>query len=596
MKALALLLLTLAGGVLPAQTVFFEDDFSTNKGWQLPSPWSRDVATAFSQTSPPMSEPGTDHTQPSTDNRIIGDTIGNVYATNDGNVYWATSPVIDCSAGSQIALTYARALGLANGSSASIEVTNNGTTWTTVWASTVGVTIYELAWQYDVQDISAVAAGSATVQVRFGIGPTGANPHTGWCIDDLAVYQPGHRIIQVNLGSATGPQITHQQSAAGTPRDLGNQDIGAGATAPVTIFVSNTGNASLTVSSPQMGGVNWYDFVINSSTFNNVLPPGASTSFTVAFDPTGPLGARTANVQISHNGTQGATPFDIPVRGNGTNTGGPDLKVHEGAVTVPQIPHNLPAGGGRDFGNQLVTAGPTATLTITIENSGGSALMLGMPVLGGTNPTEFVLSTAGFQTNLTPGTSTSFGVAFEPTSAGVKLAQVSFTHNDTTIASPFLVNVTGEGVLATELRVTTQPTDSAVGQLLATPPAIAITDAVGNVATGDNTSQVQVAITASTGNPSASLSGTLTVTAINGYATFADLEISHGATGYTLTFTNTNGALGTVVSDPFNVSGGGGNGDEEEEESCSSGAGSGASLPAVLLLSVAALLWRRRRA
>ena len=175
------------------------------------------------------------------------------------------------------------------------------------------------------------------------------------------------------------------------------------------------------------------------------LAAGVSTSFTVNFDPS-TIGQKNAFVQIPHtDGTQ-PSPFQIPVTGNGTSSGGPTLKVHEGLVTGALVPHNDPAANGRDFGNQLVAGGPTATLTITIENSGGAAMTLGTPVIGGTNPTDFVLSTTGFQTSLTPGSTTSFTMAFDPAAVGVKLAQVTFTHNDTNLTSPFIVNFRGNGV------------------------------------------------------------------------------------------------------------------------------------------------------
>jgi hypothetical protein len=521
-----LLLASLAACGLQAQPgVLFQDDFSTDKGWQLPSPWSRDVATAFSQASPPMFEPGTDNTPTTTDNRIIGDTIGNVYAANDGSVHWAVSPVIDCSGSSVIYLNYSRVLGLANGSSANIEVTNNGTTWTSLWSSPAGSTIYESAWTWDTHDISVVAAGSTTVQVRFGIGPTGAAQHTGWCIDDVSVYAPP--IIQVNLGSAAGPQISHQQSPFGTGRDFGNQDINAGPTAAITIFITNIGTGSLSLSTPSMGGTWWTEYIIGSAGFQSQLAGGASTSFTVSFDPN-TIGQKQAFARIPHtDGTQ-ASPFYVLVTGNGTSGGVPVLEVHEGSLSGPVVAHNAAVSGGRNFGNQPIGGGPTADLTITVENSGGAYLTLGAPVLGGANPGEFVLNTSGLQSSLAPGQNTSFTAAFDPTSGGAKAAQVTFTHNDTSVTSPFIINVAGTAVAAaTELRMFTQPTNSPAGQLFATAPSVMVTDTGGVVDVTDNTTTIQVAITPLTGSASASLSGTLTVTVTGGFATFSDLAISH---------------------------------------------------------------------
>jgi hypothetical protein len=560
--------------VPPPAAMPFLDDFSTDKGWQLPAPWSRGVATAFSQASPACSEPGTDHSA-SADNRIIGDTIGGKYAVSQSSTIWAVSPMVNCAGATYVRLRFWRWLGLAIGSTVKIEVTNNGNTWVNVWTSTSGTTYggsTNPVWSSEFYDITTQAAGFATVQVRFGIGPTGTVALTGWCIDDFLIEQPGadmevretgstgptitdnqavgggrnfgtigvsqqsppltiyitnngptnitfgviakigaqptdfylnassmtnplppgvstsftitfyrttagtstatiqiphnaafsgtspfeinvqgtaivpQPIIRVNLGSATGPQISHQQSPAGTPRDFGNQDIGAGPTAEITLFITNAGTGTLSISTPDMGGTWWTEYIVNSAGMTSQLAAGASTSFKVSFDPSSIGQKNNTYVRIAHtDGTQ-ASPFYVPVDGNGTSSGGPTLKVHEGLVTGPQIPHNDPAANGRDFGNQLVAGGATAALTITIENSGGASMTVGTPVLAGTNPTEFVLSTAGFQTSLTPGANTSFTVSFDPSSVGVKLAQVTFTHNDTNVTSPFIVNLRGNGV------------------------------------------------------------------------------------------------------------------------------------------------------
>jgi hypothetical protein len=559
---------------------------------------------------------------------------------------------------------------------------------------------------------TTVGISTATINLFHNAPSSGTSPFE---INLQGEAVPPTRIIQVNLGSAAGPVITHQQSATGTPRDFGNQDVSMGPSAAITIFVSNMGSMTLGVTSPQMGGVYWYDYVINSSTYTSSLAPGASTSFTVAFDPSA-LGARAANVQISHNGTQGASPFDIPVTGDGT-AGLPGLEVREGPVTGTVIAHNAAASGGRDFGNQLVTGGSTPDLTITIRNTGGATISMGTPALSGTNPSEFTLDTTVFQTSLVAGSDTSFAVAFDPASVGAKSAQVTFAHSDTNVTSPFIVNVTGTGVATSapameleqgatsipdggglavgslpigapvtltftirnsgtaslnltgspavaisnqssctatvsatpgstliaptgtttfsidvtplasgawgfelgidnndpirnpydvtisgtgigtpsELRMITQPTDSDEGELLATAPVVAVTDAAGNIDTTDNTTQVQVAITTGTGNPNAVLTGFLTLTAAGGQFYFNDLEIDRAGGNYTLTFTDITGPYGTVESDPFDVSSGGGDdGGGEEDGGCSTSDGESFALLLALAATLAAPLWRRK--
>jgi hypothetical protein len=317
---------------------------------------------------------------------------------------------------------------------------------------------------------STVGISTATFNLFHDAAYSGTSPFE---INVKGETQTPTRIIQVNMGSPTGPVITHQQSPASTPRDFGNQDINAGPTAPITIFVSNTGTSTLTVTSPQMGGPQYYDFAVNSAGYNSNLAPGASTSFTVVFDPS-VVGTRNAIVQIAHNGTSGATPFEIPVTGNGTSSNGATLKVHDGQLAAQQIQHDDPASGQRDFGSVMV-GNSSAPITITLENAGGATMTLGTPVLGGTNAGDFSLNPAGFQTSVASGSSTSFQVSFVPTAVGVKLAQVTFTHNDTAVTSPFIVNLKGNGV-TTAAAIEVHETNAAGTQLTNPAPATGILD------------------------------------------------------------------------------------------------------------------------
>jgi hypothetical protein len=588
----------------PPASLPFTDDFSTDKGWQLASPWQRAAAQAFTQASPAQSQPGTDYTPSSSDNMILGDTIGSPYkyAINNSQEYWATSPPFSGTGHTNIRLRFWAWLGLAIGATAKVEATNNGSTWVNIWTSTSGTTYGGNAtatWTSMTYDLTSVCAGNAVCQFRIGIGPTGANASTGWSIDDLEVEEPGYDmqvnensaggtqiydddavggardfgqiavstnstpldifftnngptpinfgtyiktganpldfyvnssvfyqqnplpvgqttslrivfnrstvgvstatielphnaafsgttpfeinlrgeaivqapVIRVNLGSASGPVITHQQSPAGTPRDFGNQDIGAGPTSPITIFITNSGTGTLSLTAPYRQGTYWSEYQLNTIGFASNLTAGQSTSFEITFDPTA-IGSKDAEIHVQHTSTSQTNPFIIPVIGNGTSSSGPTVEVHEGTATGPTLAHADPAGGARDFGNVLV-GNTSAPCTITIKNAGGATMTLGTPALGGTNPGEFTLSTAGFSPSVAAGADTSFQVRFAPTAVGVKLAQVTFTHNDTGATSPFVVNFRGNGVTtvaAIEVRET-----SSTGAVLANPaPATGI--------------------------------------------------------------------------------------------------------------------------
>lgn len=614
--------------VPPPAAVPFLDTFTTDRGWVPGTTWSRGVCMTYSATSPTRSEPTTDATTTSTDNMILGDTRGGDFATNLGTTYWAVSPMVNCSTLSSVRLRFQRWLGCSIGSTASIEVTNNGTTWTPVWSSTGGtsqVTITDAAWAPFQYDITSVAAGMATVQVRFGIGPTGTAPHVGWSIDDFEIFEPGPDLEvreggtggttitsnqavgglrdfgQVTMGvqstpltialtnngstsctfgsfvkgganpadfyiqagsltnplpsggtttftvqffvgttgtpgvktanitiphnaggvagqnfiinlrgeamspgtgsldafetSATGAAIAHQQSATGTARDFGSVLVGS-QSSPLTIVVSNPGPGTLTMTAPDMGGTWWNQFTVDTTGFLLSLPQGQTTSFTVTFAPTS-QGSKDAFVRIPNSRQGGPTPFEIPVLGNGIAPVA-TFEARTGSVTGPTIAHNAPAAGTpRDFGDWSISAGPTTPpLTIVINNPGGQPLTLGTPTLGGANPGDFVLNTAGFTTNLQAGSNTSFTVAFDPTSVGQKNAEISITHNDTAQPTPFLILVTGNGV--TTFAVIEVRETGATGTVLANPaPANGILN-FGNRAVGagpGNTATIYVANT-----------------------------------------------------------------------------------------------------
>ena len=103
---------------------------------------------------------------------------------------------------------------------------------------------------------------------------------------------------------------------------------------------------------------------------------------------------------------------------------------------------------------------------------------------------------------------------------------------------------------ADQLAITTQPVGGSSGSSLNTQPIVQIRDAQGNRVTGDNSTQVSVAIFSGSGG---NLTGTTTVTAINGQATFTNLNLS-GLVGEDYVFRfSSSPALTTADSDDVNV-------------------------------------------
>jgi hypothetical protein len=130
------------------------------------------------------------------------------------------------------------------------------------------------------------------------------------------------------------------------------------------------------------------------------------------------------------------------------------------------------------------------------------------------------------------------GTAYTLRATALSLGQATSTAFD----------ITSSG--ATHLVVTVPPSTTTAGATIT--PAIQVTarDAFGNTAT-TFINNVTVAITGGTGTPGATLSGTKTVAAVTGVATFSTLSIDRSGTGYTLTFTAS--GVTAVVSAPFTI-------------------------------------------
>ncbi len=100
-----------------------------------------------------------------------------------------TTHAFDCSDLSNARLEYRRWLAIESSSydQARIEISNNGSSWTTLWSHSGG-TFNDDAWVLRSFDVSAVADGQSSVFVRWTMGPTdGSVNYAGWHIDDLRI-------------------------------------------------------------------------------------------------------------------------------------------------------------------------------------------------------------------------------------------------------------------------------------------------------------------------------------------------------------------------------------------------------------------------
>jgi len=187
----------------------------------------------------------------------------------------------------------------------------------------------------------------------------------------------------------------------------------------------------------------------------------------------------------------------------------------------------------------------TSTITVTARDTFGNPIPSVVVLLAATGSgntfTQPVATTDA--SGVATGSLSATGVGSKIISAMV--SGVAITQTDTVTVTP--------GVAAA-LVFTGQPTNTAASATInAGSGGVVVTahDAVGNTAT-DFSGNVTVAIATNPGG--GTLSGTLTLAAVAGIATFSDLSIDQSGTGYTLQATS--GGLTSAPSATFDITGG----------------------------------------
>ncbi|HET7250071.1 MAG TPA: hypothetical protein VFI79_09515 [Gemmatimonadales bacterium] len=174
-------------------------------------------------------------------------------------------------------------------------------------------------------------------------------------------------------------------------------------------------------------------------------------------------------------------------------------------------------------GNTITSFTSNVTVSISANPGGGT--------LSGTTTVAAVAGVATFS-----------NLSIDKVGTGYRLGATAGALTATSSAFSILAGT------ATKLQFTVQPGSTGAGAIISPPVQVTALDAGGNTATGF-TGNVTMAI--GTNPAGGTLSGTLTVGAAAGVATFTDLSINKLGTGYTLKATAT--ALTSATSAPFNI-------------------------------------------
>jgi hypothetical protein len=266
------------------------------------------------------------------------------------------------------------------------------------------------------------AAGTCTISVTFTPTVVGGRA-SAVVVTDNAANSP-QSIALTGTGVATAAVVVlNPTSLTFTSQNTGTTS------AAKTVMLTNTGNATLNITSIAVGGANAGDFAQTNTCGTSVAAAGTCT-ISVTFSPTA-AGARAASVLLTDNAN--GSPQSILLAGIGAVS----------APTASLSPTSL------TFASQLTTTA-SAVKTVTLSNTGNSALTFtggnaGISITGA-NAADFAqTNTCG--TSVAAGANCVISVTFKPatgTSTGARVAAISIADNAT--GSPQIVALAGNGV------------------------------------------------------------------------------------------------------------------------------------------------------
>ena len=278
-------------------------------------------------------------------------------------------------------------------------------------------------------NISSISISQATTSSGFSLsGFTGAlTLAVGQSLPLTVTFAPrtsGIASGSLNVvSSATNSPTVIALSGSGlqplisvVPSSMGFGKVTVGVTNTQTFTISNTGTASLSLSQASVAGTG---FSLPGGVATPVsVPPGGSTAVTVGFTPTSAT-SYSGNLTLTANAPN--SPVVVPLAGSGVSA-------------VLQI---APSPSSISFGS--ITTQTSATQKVTLTNTGNSSVSVSqIAASAGFSASGFALPVT-----LAAAQSTSFNVAFAPTTTGSLTGGVTVTSNAAN--SPLVIPLTGAG-------------------------------------------------------------------------------------------------------------------------------------------------------
>jgi hypothetical protein len=215
--------------------------------------------------------------------------------------------------------------------------------------------------------------------------------------------------------SAPGvPQVT-----LGTPSAFPSTTVGVASTAQ-SITLTNSGNASLSISGVSITGANASSFS-ETTTCGNLLSAGNSCAIVVTFTPS-TAGALTAAISVADDAS-----------------GSPQTAALSGTGTLEPVPQAVFSPATLSFPSTTVGV-TSAAQTVTLSNPGTAPLSINGITITGANSVDFAESNT-CTNSLVAGGSCTISVTFIPAATGSLAASVSVSDNAS--GSPQTVGLTG---------------------------------------------------------------------------------------------------------------------------------------------------------
>jgi uncharacterized repeat protein (TIGR03803 family) len=297
--------------VSPPRIVYF--DLSTDPGWTRQGEWAFGTPTGGGGLSYGFHDP----TGGATGTNVLGINLSGDYSTAVGGPYYLTTGAINLAGYGSTQLRFKRWLNTDYPSyvTANVQVSNDGTNWTTVFTNVAGTAITDSAWTAVQYDISSVADNRSTVYLRWGhqVGSSGAFAYSGWNIDDIELLGAPLTALTMSLspGSATegGAPVTATLGIYPTPT----------ATTVVALASSDTGSATVPASVSFSAGQSSVTFPVTIG--NDALLNGTRNVVLTATSAGYTSGTATLVVNDDETATLSVTAPATVSEGAGTATG-----------------------------------------------------------------------------------------------------------------------------------------------------------------------------------------------------------------------------------------------------------------------------------